>query len=245
MRCGTDGCGHFVKRAAGTLADALVCEADGLRALAATATIRVPRVVDVQIDAAGGCLVLEWLHRAQPPRGPRGERFGWHRDNWIGGTRQANGFCDDWCTFFRDRRLAPQFALAFDNGYRDELAQDGGRLLSRIGELLHDHAPVPSIVHGDLWSGNAGMLATGEPCVFDPAVYVGDREVDLAMAELFGGFAPGFAAAYASAWPLAPGYPLRRDLYNLYHLLNHLNLFGAGYLSRTRATLTRLLAVLE
>jgi fructosamine-3-kinase len=263
MRCGTDGRGHFVKRATGTLADALVCEADGLRALAATATIRVPRVVDVQIDAAGGCLVLEWLdlrddsdgaalgtalarlHRAQPPRGPRGERFGWHRDNWIGGTRQANGFCDDWCTFFRDRRLAPQFALAFDNGYRDELAQDGGRLLSRIGELLHDHAPVPSIVHGDLWSGNAGMLATGEPCVFDPAVYVGDREVDLAMAELFGGFAPGFALAYASAWPLAPGYPLRRDLYNLYHLLNHLNLFGAGYLSRTRATLTRLLAVLE
>lgn len=256
--------GHrfFVKTAAGRYADMLACEADGLSALRATRAVRVPGVAAVGEAGAVGYLALEWLdlqpprdppalagalarlHRAATPRGPHGERFGWHRDNWIGGTPQANAWCDDWCAFFRDRRVAPQLALAQANGFA-ALRRDGERLLAAMPVLFRNYAPVPSLVHGDLWSGNAGTLADGAPVVFDPACYVGDREVDVAMAELFGGFPAGFAAAYDDAWPLAPGYEARRDLYDLYHLLNHVNLFGAGYLHRSERTLARVLAACD
>jgi fructosamine-3-kinase len=251
---------YFVKSAAGRHADMLEAEADGLRALASTQAIRVPQVRAA--GAAGGVayLVLEWLdmraggrgaalgralaalHRAPAPAGPRGERFGWARDNWIGGTPQANGWSDDWCAFFGDRRLAPQFALAARNGHRGALQRDGERLLEALPLLLRGRDPAPSLVHGDLWSGNAALLASGEPVVFDPAVYVGDREADLAMTELFGGFDAGFRAAYQDAWPLDDGYALRRDLYNLYHVLNHVNLFGGGYRAQAEGLLGRLLA---
>jgi protein-ribulosamine 3-kinase len=106
-----------------------------------------------------------------------------------------------------------------------------------VWRLLEGHEPAPSLVHGDLWSGNAGFLPDGVPVMFDPAVYYGDREADLAMSELFGGFAAEFYAAYNAAWPLASGYEQRKPLYNLYHLLNHLNLFGGGYLAQVRAAL--------
>ena len=110
--------------------------------------------------------------------------------------------------------------------------------------MLADHQPAPSLLHGDLWSGNAGFSGSGEPSIFDPATYHGDRETDLAFTEFFGGFAPEFYAAYRKAWPLESGYEQRRDLYNLYHVLNHLNLFGASYLARVEQTVRRLLAEL-
>jgi fructosamine-3-kinase len=236
----------------------LACEADGLRALARTGTVRVPGVVAHDRDGDEAWMVLEWLdicgatpsrrlgaalaslHRAQAPSGPRRERFGWHRDNWLGGTPQANAWCDDWCTFFRERRLASQLALAKANGFRD-LASEGERLIVALPSLLDGCEPTPSLLHGDLWSRNAAMLASGEGVVFDPAVYVGDREADLAMTELFGGFGEDFRRGYEDAWPLVAGHALRRDVYNLYHLLNHVNLFGSAYVARTRRTLSALL----
>src|SRR6185503_6794480 len=194
---------------------------DGLRALAAV--VRVPRVLDhgadfillesleFRRDGDWGALgrMLARLHRETGPR------FGWHRDNWIGRSPQANGWMDDWNEFWWSRRLAPQLARA---GLRTAFLKDA----------LKDHRPAPSLLHGDLWSGNAGFIDDG-PVVFDPAVYYGDRETDLAMTELFGGFAPEFYAAYEDELPLDEGYAWRKHLYNLYHLLNHLNLFGGAY----------------
>jgi fructosamine-3-kinase len=250
----------FVKVATGRHADMLACEADGLAALSATQAIRVPAVSGCGRDSDLAWLALEWLdmggaanssalaralaalHRAVTPRGPRGERFGWHRDNWIGGTPQHNAWNDDWCAFFGERRLAPQFALAASNGHA-LLEEHGARLLAALPSLLSGYESRPALVHGDLWSGNAATLTGGEPVVFDPAVYVGDREVDLAMTALFGGFDEAFYRAYDAAFPLPDGHALRRDLYNLYHLVNHVNLFGADYLARTERTLARLLAV--
>jgi len=249
----------FVKLADEKRGDMLAAEADGLRAIASTQTIRVPDVIAVGAHGPETYLVVEWLdmapgidavataralarmHRAVPPCGPASQRFGWHRDNWIGGTAQANGWRDDWVAFFRDCRLAPQLALASANGFRGSVERDGERVLARLPKLLRTHDVQPSLVHGDLWAGNAAMLAGDEPVVFDPAVYVGDREVDVAMTELFGGFGAAFREAYAAEWPLDAGYPLRRDIYNLYHLLNHLNLFGAGYRTRVEQTLERIL----
>lgn len=248
---------HFVKIVASAHADMLECEADGLRALGSTATVRVPAISAIGGAGASNYLALEWLdmtgppkhaglgralaqlHRAPTPRGPNGERFGWHRDNWIGATPQANGWSDDWCAFFRDRRLAPQLALALENGFRT-LQRDGERMLAAMPTLFEDWEPAPSLVHGDLWSGNAATLANGEAAVFDPAVYVADREVDLAMTELFGGFGGAFDDGYRSVSPPDEGYASRRDVYNLYHLLNHLNLFGEAYLARVTGALARI-----
>jgi protein-ribulosamine 3-kinase len=248
------GIPYFVKVNKAARLAMLEAEADGLLALDGTGAIRVP--APVAHGAAGeiAFLVLEWLdldrggrdaalgralavlHRTTAPQ------HGWHRDNTIGTTPQANAWCDDWATFFRDRRLAPQLALAARNGHGGALRRDGERLLAVVPVLLRGHAPLPSLLHGDLWSGNAARLASGEPVIFDPAVYHGDREADLAMTELFGGFGADFHAAYREAWPLAAGYPLRRALYNLYHVLNHANLFGGSYRADAEAMIGRLLA---
>jgi fructosamine-3-kinase len=113
--------------------------------------------------------------------------------------------------------------------------------LASLDVFFSDHRPRPSLLHGDLWSGNAGVDRGGTPVIFDPAVYYGDRETDLAMTELFGGFPGQFYEAYVETWPLEPGYEVRKILYNLYHVLNHLNIFGSGYLHQARTMLNRLL----
>lgn len=159
-----------------------------------------------------------------------GERFGWDTDNWIGLAPQLNGWRDDWAGFFFEKRLQPQIDRARARGYAVEMPSTS---------TLENHHPRPSLLHGDLWSGNAGFTSEG-PVLFDPAVYYGDREADLAMTELFGGFPDEFYAVYARELPLAPGYEKRRDLYNLYHVLNHLNLFGAAYLAQAHSLLARL-----
>ena len=234
----------FLKLNEPRFAEVFAAEADGLRALRA-AGCRAPEPLAQGAASASAYLVLEFLelrasgdfaalgamlaalHRRQA------ERFGWPRDNYIGSTPQANGECERWMEFWRTRRIEPQLALAAKNGYRIDLPP--------VWRLLEGHEPAPSLLHGDLWSGNAGFLPHGAPVLFDPAVYYGDREADLAMTELFGGFAPEFYTAYAEALPLTDGYRVRRDLYNLYHVLNHLNLFGGGYLAQVRSAL-RLLA---
>jgi fructosamine-3-kinase len=258
---GDDARRWFVKCALPRYAGLLTAEAEGLDALRRTATIRVPRVIAQGERDAVHWLALEWLdlappeaagaalgaalaalHAAPAPSGPRGERYGWHTDNFIGGTPQANGWSVRWIDFWRERRLRPQLVRAFEHGYADSLREASERLQESLDALLAGHEPAPSLLHGDLWGGNAGVLRGGEAVVFDPAVYVGDREADLAMTELFGGFAREFQAAYRDALPVDAGYVIRRDLYNLYHLLNHLNLFGEGYLVRCERAIARLLA---
>jgi fructosamine-3-kinase len=230
----------FRKANEARFADAFAAEAQGLAALRA-AGVRAPEPLAFGVQAGEAYLLVEYLElrkdgdwqalgrmlAAQHRR--HGTRFGWARDNFIGATPQQNGWLADWPTFFTERRLAPQLRLALENGFRLEPGN--------VVELLAQHRPQPSLLHGDLWSGNAGFLADGSPVLFDPAVYYGDREADLAMTELFGGFPKAFYAAYEAAYPLEPGYALRKHLYNLYHLLNHLNLFGGGYLGQVTATL--------
>ena len=137
-----------------------------------------------------------------------------------------------------ERRLGPQLAMAREAG---RPLQGAEALLERAEQLLATHTCEPALVHGDLWSGNAGLLAAGGAAIFDPAVHWGDREVDLAMARLFGGFPAAFFAGYEAEWPLQPDWPQRLDLYNLYHLINHANLFGDGYRRQAQSVIDRLL----
>lgn len=213
-------------------------------------------------DAARLGEQLARLHRAPQAR-PEGAQFGWAHDNWIGSTPQPNGWRHDWIAFWREQRLGHQLKLAAQKGYGGALQRDGEALMARLDGFFVGYRPTPSLLHGDLWGGNHGYLADGtcepacpsghgkpeSPCgtpvIFDPAIYVGDRECDLAMSELFGGFAPAFHAAYHEAWPLDPGYAVRKTLYNLYHILNHANLFGGGYAAQAQRMLSQLLAQLR
>lgn len=231
-------------------ADVLAAEADGLVALAPH--MRVPRV----LAQGPGWLALEWLEfaRTGAASGARlGEalaamhllpqaRFGWVRPNFIGATPQFNTPGDDWIGFFREQRLGFQLRLAAENGYRGSLQEHGAELSACLPRFFAGYSPRPALLHGDLWGGNWGACLDGGPVLFDPAVYCGDRETDLAMTELFGGFPSEFHAAYRANAPLDAGYGVRRDLYNLYHVLNHLNLFGAGYLAQAERGIRRLLA---
>ena len=134
--------------------------------------------------------------------------------------------------------------LAGENGYGAQLQRPGERLLDALPAFFAGYLPQPSLLHGDLWGGNHAFLADGAPAIFDPAAYFGDREADLAMTELFGGYPADFYAAYRAAWPLDAGYAARRNLYNLYHILNHANLFGGGYAQQAEEMMQRLLAEL-
>jgi protein-ribulosamine 3-kinase len=234
---------------------AFAAEADGLDALS-QGGIRTPNVLARGVADDSAFLVLEHLELRPGDAAAfaglgralaglhahHGERFGWRRDNFIGATAQRNGESTSWVDFWQRERLAPQLALAVDNGFRGKLQQLGDALIAALPRMLADHAPPPALVHGDLWGGNAAFLADGTPVVFDPAAYHGDREVDLAMTELFGGFPDAFYAAYREVAPLGAGYPLRRTLYNLYHVLNHANLFGGGYAAQAERMMERLLA---
>ena len=146
---------------------------------------------------------------------------------------------DGWVDFFREHRLRFQLNLAAQNGYGGELQQLGAGLAERLPELFDGYEPVASLCHGDLWGGNWGV-ADGEPVIFDPAVYYGDRESDIAMTMLFGGFGRSFYRAYEQAWPMERGNERRLRLYQLYHVLNHLNLFGSGYLRQALELLRKL-----
>lgn len=250
---GHDGRRFFAKLNAADKLDMFEAEADGLRALAASEAIRVPRPLIYGRAGDAAYLILEWLPlegRASPEamgrrlaqlHGQSQAEFGWWRDNYIGATPQENAPLSNWIEFYRERRLRPQIERARAHAAPRRLLQQGERLLTCLEDFFPAYQPVPSLLHGDLWGGNHGYV-DGEPVIFDPAVYFGDREADLAMTELFGGYPASFYAAYREAWPLDPGYRVRKALYNLYHVLNHFNLFGGGYAAQAEAMLGRLLA---
>ena len=234
-------------------------EARGLQALSAAAVVPTPTFITLGQTGTDVFLVLEHLELTPltPSAGAvlgtamaqlhrvTGESFGWPEDNFIGATPQQNKPHPGWPHFFGERRLRPQLQLALQNGMERTLVTKGYGIIERIGGLFLDYRPAPSLLHGDLWSGNAAQISGGSPVIFDPACYYGDRETDIAMADLFGGFPISFYAAYRAAWPLDPGYEGRKPLYNLYHVLNHYNLFGAAYLGQAQRMIERLLAELK
>ena len=248
----------FVKIAAPTGLDALEAEAAGLDELTRVKAVRVPRVRGAGTTATTAYLALEWIDIARSTgqaEGFLGEqlatqhrvlapRFGWTRDNTIGSTPQSNDASADWVEFFRERRLRTQLELAQRNGFTGRLQERGAVLLDLMGAYFSSYRPMPSLLHGDLWGGNWGVDAAGSPVIFDPAVYYGDREADLAMTRLFGGFGNAFYTAYRSSWPLDQAAGTRSALYNLYHVLNHANLFGGSYAGQAISTIDRLLAEL-
>jgi len=254
----TDTGSLFVKLAAPARLAMFEAEKAGLEELAAARAVRVPRPLAVGAGADAAYLALEWIdfgstrpqsesalgeqlawqHRVQA------EEHGWIRDNTIGSTPQVNARSADWVAFFRERRLRVQLRLAGRNGYGGALETRGARLLESMDAFFTSYRPVPSLLHGDLWGGNWGTDSAGTPVIFDPAVYYGDRETDIAMTRLFGGFSNRFYTAYHPTWPLDQAAGTRRTLYNLYHVLNHLNLFGDAYLAQAEEMIGRLLAEL-
>ncbi len=173
---------------------------------------------------------LARMHQITKPVGSTAPAtFGWYRNNTIGSTRQINQQEQSWGIFWREHRIGPQLRWAAERGASSTLLQKGEQLLTEIEPLLETGSPIPSLLHGDLWSGNWSTAKSGEPVIYDPALYYGDREADLAMTELFGGFSSRFYSAYSEIWLLEDGYNWRKNLYNLYHILNHFNLFGGDY----------------
>lgn len=244
---------YFLKFGPVAARAALEAEAAALALLAGANAVRVPAVLTTGECADGAWLLLEWLELQSSGRDARlglalallhrvtAPQFGWDRDNTIGATPQRNGCLGDWTTFFRDRRIVPMVERVARDGYT-AVARAGERLIDALPSLLDGHAPPASLLHGDLWSGNAAMLRDGTRVIYDPATYYGDRETDLAMTELFGGFEPSFYAAYRESWPLDAGYGVRRPVYQLYHVLNHLHLFGGGYERQARDLIAHTLA---
>lgn len=214
--------------------------------LASTHTVRVPRVYHTGSDHTASWIVLEWLNLT--PGGEwasaqlgselarmhrhRRESFGWPTENFIGLSRQPNASTDSWLEFFTVQRLGAQRDLVARRPTLATLLEPLDRLIAKMPTLLGDHEPEPSLLHGDLWSGNWAAIDDGVAVVYDPASYYGDRETDLAMTRLFGGFSPAFYAAYEAEWPLPAGFETRETLYQLYHVLNHANLFGGGYVQQ-------------
>ncbi len=257
FRIGDDEQQFFVKTNRAQLASMFEAEATALRILFDSHTIRVPEPIDHGICGHESYLVLSWLDISGQPDSHRfGEamaalhrniekRFGFPIDNTIGSTPQLNQWSEDWIDFWRKQRLGYQLDLALHNGFGHRLHDLGLQLIEGMPALFTDYRPQASLLHGDLWSGNWGGLPGGEPVIFDPASYYGDREADLAMMELFGTPGRGFFEAYDASWPIDPGYEVRRNFYNLYHILNHANLFGASYARQAENMIESLLAELR
>lgn len=249
---------YFIKLNRTSLLPMFEAEFNGLQEIAGTQTVAVPDPVVTGKTSEHAFLVLEHLefgsshkascrllgqqlaemHQINQPY------YGWHRDNTIGSTQQINTSNEDWSTFWSEQRLGFQLKLAEQNGYGGRLQQMGEWLRAELSAFFDRYQPQPSLLHGDLWAGNSAVNKLGRPVVFDPACYYGDREADLAMTELFGGYSQDFYAAYQDVWPVDQDYKVRKTLYNLYHILNHLNLFGGGYLRQAEHMIDQLLSEL-
>lgn len=249
----------FVKFGVAQHAPVFAAELDGLRALAGVkAGFRLPAVIACESDVTRAWLILDWIDLSplDDASGARAgialaalhrntaDAFGWPSDNFIGASPQVNTPNKDWVHFFQHQRLLFQLDLAAKNRYPSKMIDRGERLVADLPVLFRDYTPVASLLHGDLWGGNIGRDSEGAPVIYDPAVYRGDREADLAMTELFGGFPRTFYTEYRNAWPLDKGYATRKHLYNLYHLLNHANLFAGDYVRQSGEAIERLLAEL-
>lgn len=247
----------FVKLNRAEWLSMFVAEATGLDAIRRSHTIRVPEVYMTSCEGNHACIVMEYIDLAATAErdllaqqlaamhGCYHDRFGFECDNTIGSTPQINEFCDDWIEFWRRHRLEFQLTLARQNGCEARLFDSGNRLAENLAPFFDSYRPRASLLHGDLWSGNQGADDAGNPVIFDPACYYGDHQADLAMMELFGHPGERFFAIYREHLPLDHGYPLRRDLYNLYHLLNHANLFGGSYAAQSQRLIDHLLAQLH
>lgn len=251
----------FVKSAPSSSGGGMMLRAEyeGVREMSETGTIRVPRpvacgeggpmntafVVFEYLDFCGGGSGYELgrqlakMHRSTSPNG----KFGFHLDNTIGATPQPNlPWMEDWADFWDEHRLGHMLRLTYDAGLNRATVTD---LRRKTRELL-SHRPDPSLLHGDLWGGNKGYVKdvdgkTTIPVIFDLATYYGDREADVAMTYLFGGFGPDFYEGYESEWPLPDGHVQRKTVYNLYHILNHDVLFGGMYLRQAQGMIDQIL----
>ncbi|WP_413110328.1 fructosamine kinase family protein [Thaumasiovibrio sp. DFM-14] len=225
-------------------------EAESLAQLAQSNTIATPPLVHVGTCKEHAFIILEYLpmrpidsesafylgqQLAHLHQSAEQAEFGFDTDNYIGTTIQPNPWHRKWNTFFAEQRIGWQLQLAAEKGH-----QFGNidTIVSRVAKLLVHHQPKPSLLHGDLWIGNCALTVDG-PVIFDPASYWGDRECDIAMTELFSGFPEAFYNGYNNVWPLDAGYSDRKALYNLYHLLNHFNVFGDEYKSQITQTLAQ------
>ena len=241
---------YFVKLNHAGALEMFEAEADGLREIAGTKTIRVPSPICSGRTGAQAYFVMEFINLggggSQFQLGERlarlhavpQSRYGWHRDNTIGATPQPNLAGDDWVEFLREHRLGFQFSLAKQNGMAFNGSED---LLRQLYAFFDGYQPKPSLLHGDLWSGNVASDENGGPVIFDPATYCGDREAEFGLTEMFGGFGTDFWSGYESVLPLEDGYGTRKLIYRLYHTLNHFNLFGSGYAGSAQSLVDQLL----
>lgn len=248
----------FVKTNRPEYMEMFAAEFDGLNEISKTGTIRVPEPICYGEVESHAYIAMEYLaigngsgsgvqlgqdlarlHQVQQ------EQYGWCRDNTIGSTQQVNDYESVWVSFWREKRLAFQLDLAASKGYGGQLQKKGELLLGKLDSLFESYTPKASLLHGDLWSGNYAFDDKGTPVIFDPATYYGDREADIAMTELFGGFPRDFYQSYNEIFPLDVGYKTRKILYNLYHIINHLNMFGGGYLGQAQSMTEQLLSELN
>ena len=252
----SDGGRHyFVKVNHSDFADMFEAEAQGLMEMADTKTIMVPEpvcygtienqcyVVMQYLDLAGRPDSIVLAHQLAAMHGVTSDRFGWRINNTIGSTLQVNTSSDNWINFWREHRLGFQLQLAASNGYGGKLQTLGDQLLSDLPALFKSYNPQASMLHGDLWGGNT--VHGCQLVIFDPAFYYGDREAELAMTTLFGGFSADFYSAYDEVYPLDEGYSVRKQFYNIYHVINHLNLFGGGYRAQAISMMEQVLAELH
>ncbi|MFO7808658.1 fructosamine kinase family protein [Guyparkeria sp.] len=250
-RLETDVAPLFIKTHADRGDGMFPAEARGLEAL--SSQIRTPQVVATGSVDGTAYLLLEWLDLGPVNDTALGEAlaelhaepqpaFGWPEDNFIGAMPQLAGEDDDWVRFYGQRRLAPQLEWASERGLATGSIDAGQELIAALPSFFTDYRPYAALIHGDMWGANHGALVDGTPILFDPATYRADREAEIAMTELFGGFSPGFYRAYQAHLPLDAGYRVRKALYNLYHVLNHFNLFGGGYANRADGMIRQLLA---
>ena len=259
-RMSTKAGAAFVKTVGVDRSSPFIVEAAGLHEIRKAQAIHVPDVWAVGTTVNLSLIALEWLDIRRNTdvsdamfgvqlarlHGATAQRFGWHTDNMLGGSPQPNSWKERWVDFFREQRLGHQLTLAAQRVGRSDVhwLDRGWLLCDYLGELLNEHHPRPSLLHGDLWSGNRGTMPDGRPVIFDPAVYYGDREADIAMTRLFGGFGAAFYSAYEECWPTGAGAGTRSTLYNLYHVLNHFNLFGESYGQQARSMIDGLLSEL-
>ncbi len=249
---GVDSSCFFLKKNSKSFLPFFKAEAHALKEINATSTIQVPNVITYGESDTSSFLVLEFLiegsstrkgqyrlgeQLAEMHRSPK-EYFGWEIDNCIGATPQPNPFSIDWISFYRDYRLLHQFNLAEKKGC---IFEGKSELLDNLETFFLGYSPYPSLLHGDLWGGNTGYTQTEEPFIFDPATYYGDRETDLAFTYMFGGFDDSFYQGYENTYPLKQGFQTRKILYNLYHELNHFNLFSGGYANSAQSSINQLL----
>lgn len=250
---------YFVKLNYAHLSPMFQAEMLGLIALADTKILRIPKIIVQGIVDLDAFLVMEFVslnlmgETTQKELGRKLAKlhripqayFGWQQDNFIGTTVQKNTQDQNWVHFWQEQRLREQLVIAASQGYHGAIQILGEQLIPLVPEFFTTYQPQASLLHGDLWGGNAAADTEGHPIIYDPACYYGDREADIAMTELFGGYSPDFYTAYEEFWSLDSGYSTRKILYNLYHILNHVNLFGNGYLRQAESMMRQLIAAVK